>query len=566
MEEYTHSDRYTPADGTLPPLYTASTPAPAPLPSAPLYTTPPAKPARPAPDGAWLAAALLSYIPAMLYIKGMFRLSSEALPAGFLPVFSVLLILGVTLFARAEHRAPCKETPFWALCWLAQSVSLGVFGPQDGPLYLWQLLAFHLFAVWFMLAATGMLAAGKSGSLFFVDALTGLFVLPWPAFFARITTAVRGLAARLRRGRRIPGKTAAQVIISALAAGLLCFFAWEQLAAADANFAAIGSGARAWLHRLFRDNIFFTDNFLYFILSLPVGAWLFGLVAGGLRRRSPPVTDGQFYAALTPLRHLPGFTIHIILGALCGVYALFFGVQAAEFLPLLGAGARRLSAPDAAAFAVGGFWELCRVLLLNFAVLAGIHFFSPRPLRQGKAAKALAAFFCAFGAAFAALALAKLAAYIRLYGFTPRRVVSGWFLCVLTVWAVLALVWVFKAIPAARIGIFVLALSFTVLCCADMNTRIVESSLARYTSGQSAAPALDVLRQCGACYGPRAPEYAEKLIATGWLQGRTPEELSDLYYIDSAGLSLARVPLNDTATLRLRFQNGLCVGAEVERE
>ena len=85
-----------------------------------------------------------------------------------------------------------------------------------------------------------------------------------------------------------------------------------------------------------------------------------------------------------------------------------------------------LSAPDAAAFAVDGFWELQKILLLNFGVLAGVHFLGRAPLP-----KALAAVFCGFGLAFAALAAGKLAVYVVLYGLTPRRVIAGWFLGVL---------------------------------------------------------------------------------------------------------------------------------------
>lgn len=97
--------------------------------------------------------------------------------------------------------------------------------------------------------------------------------------------------------------------------------------------------------------------------------------------------------------------------ALCGVYALFFAVQAGEWLAAAPLG---LDAPDTAAFAVNGFWELLKILLLDFSVLAGIQFFGRAPLP-----KALAAVFCGFGVAFAALAAGKLAVYVTLCALTP---------------------------------------------------------------------------------------------------------------------------------------------------
>ena len=147
-----------------------------------------------------------------------------------------------------------------------------------------------------------------------------------------------------------------------------------------------------------------------------------------LRRQEAPWTGERFFKALEPLRVLPSVTANIAVGALCVVYGLFFALQALEWLAAAPLG---LTAPQASSFAVDGFWELLRILLLNFCILAAVRFLGRRPLPR-----ALALLFCLFGVAFAELAGAKLTVYIRLYAFTPRRVVAGWFLCVLAVWAV----------------------------------------------------------------------------------------------------------------------------------
>ena len=90
---------------------------------------------------------------------------------------------------------------------------------------------------------------------------------------------------------------------------------------------------------------------------------------------------------------------------------------------------------------MNGFWELLKILLLDFSVLAGIQFFGRAPLP-----KALAAVFCGFGVAFAALAAGKLAVYVTLCALTPRRFTAAWCLFVLAVCAVLALVRVIRYI------------------------------------------------------------------------------------------------------------------------
>ena len=244
----------------------------------------------------------------------------------------------------------------------------------------------------------------------------------------------------------------------------LCGVAWGLLAAADANFAALGQQVSDWWSRLL-NNVRFIDQLMYILPSLPVGAWLYGLVGGSLRREAPPTT------------------------ALCGVYALFFAVQAGEWLAAAPLG---LDAPDTAAFAVNGFWELLKILLLNFAVLAGIQFFGRAPLP-----KALAAVFCGFGVAFAALAAGKLAIYVTLCALTPRRFTAAWCLFVLAVCAVLALVRVFKPIPAAKLAIFAAAVSFTLLCCVNVKQRVIDVNLARYEAGIDEELDWGVLWECG---------------------------------------------------------------------
>ena len=170
-------------------------------------------------------------------------------------------------------------------------------------------------------------------------------------------------------------------------------------------------------------------------------------------------------------------------------------------------------------------------------MLAAARFLGRRPLPR-----MLAALFCLFGIAFAALAGAKLAVYIRLYAFTPRRVVAGWFLCVLAVWAVLLLVRVFRVIPAARVGLAVLAVSFVLLSCVDLESRVVQWNIGRYKAGVDAELDLDVLQDCGlnSWYrydtsgwnrDGRVVRYTGWLIDSGWFRDRSAAEITELYDI-----------------------------------
>ena len=134
--------------------------------------------------------------------------------------------------------------------------------------------------------------------------------------------------------------------------------------------------------------------------------------------------------------------------------------------------------------------RLCAVLAA--VLLAGCTVSAPRA-----PARLLTLLFCAFGPAFALLNGAKLGAYVALYGLTPRRVLAGWFLLVLLVWSVLALVRQFRNIPAARIAVFTLAVSFTVLSCVNVNQRIIDFNLWQYEQGYVQRLDTGVLRSLG---------------------------------------------------------------------
>lgn len=493
----------------------------------PLYeSAPKIAPAVPAAPYVW--AALASYPLAWLYVKKLLFLN---LFEGFwLLIFAVLFLAGVEVLARALHRPAGKETPLWAGCWLVLSVVMPLWGYQN-TLSDWQMLVWHLFAVWFVLARCGMLAQGYTGSLCFLDALAGLLVLPFGNFFRRIGTIAAGIASLGRHRVRLR-QTGVAAVTAALTL-LLCGTAWGLLSAADPNFAAVGQQVQRWLATLL-DGPTVVENLFVFLLSLPVGAWLYGLVAGALRRQTPPCTGERFYAALEPLRVLPAVTANTVVGALCAIYGLFFILQALEWLAAAPLG---LTAPQASNFAVDGFWELLRILLLDLCVLAAVRFLGRRPLPR-----MLAALFCLFGIAFAALAGAKLAVYVRLYAFTPRRVVAGWFLCVLAVWAVLLLVRVFRVIPAARVGLAVLAISFVFLSCVDLESRVVQWNIGRYKAGVDAELDLDVLQDCGlnSWYrydisgwnrDGRVVRYTGWLIDSGWFRDRSAAEITELYDI-----------------------------------
>ena len=241
-------------------------------------------------------------------------------------LFALLFVAGVEAMARALHRKASPETPLWAGCWLVLSCVMPLWGVQPA-LTGWQVVVWHLFAIWFVLARCGMLAQGYTGSLCFLDGLMGGVVLPFGNFFRRIAAVGAGLHALAQH--RVKLRQTAVAVGTVLLTLLLCGTAWQLLAAADANFAALGQGLDRWLDELL-NSYRFVETFIYFLLSLPVGAWLYGLVAGSLHRETPPCTGERFFALLQPVRVLPAVTANVVVGALSLIYTLFFALPFEE--------------------------------------------------------------------------------------------------------------------------------------------------------------------------------------------------------------------------------------------
>ncbi|WP_155718632.1 DUF4153 domain-containing protein, partial [Streptococcus sanguinis] len=94
---------------------------------------------------------------------------------------------------------------------------------------------------------------------------------------------------------------------------------------------------------------------------------------------------------------------------------------------LLSAGTslQTISPQNASTVAVAGFWQLVRVSLLNFAVLAAFYLLAQKPLWDQKGTRLASTILFTFAFLLALLAGWKLfGIYIYLYGPTPLRLIS----------------------------------------------------------------------------------------------------------------------------------------------
>lgn len=400
-----------------------------------------------------LLAALASYGVGYLYLRLLFE-GWYCGPA--LAVFAAVFCLWTEGFSRAERRPAPKESWLWlgilAVLCLATCLYPTVLT------FTACLLAAHGAAAYWALARTGMLAEGRTGPLLPLDLVSAFVVLPFGQFFLRLRTLLAGVnQLRPRRG----GLRRLGLVLLTLAVMLPVWgMAIQLLSQADVGFALLTRDLTGWAARLLpRPNAF---TLVMLVLSLPVGAWLYGLVGGALRRTVPPVNGQAIRTGAEALRVAPCPAVAAALAGTCLLYLLFFAVQAGY---LFGAFTGHLPAGFTAAnYARQGFFELCQVCALNFALLAGAAKLSRAPLRTRPLLRGLATLLCAETFLFGLVAAAKLGIYIRRFGLTERRLFSAWAIGMLLLAAVLALARLRRAFAAVRVLALTYAVSFAAVC------------------------------------------------------------------------------------------------------
>lgn len=409
-----------------------------------------------------LAILILSY----LYITVFFQQKLSYLPllvVGLITLVESLAYLMERRFLQMQKRH--LETLGFLILTVAQTISLSIWGFQNQ----FEMIAFltlHLSFIGYVAARNGSLSQGRLGIMFWSDWLNHSFTLPFKHFFlifSVLTKPYPNENPKSSQQTKPQSKTTGFIVLSILMTLILVSFAWSQLVQVSDNFSALTT---ALGNKFFQQFKLFSPGEILIkeILSLPVACWLFGLLAGGRLNPKPyGLTYARFQQKLKPIRLFPQITVYITIGSLCFIYMLFCLVAFSElgnFLSLQ----QHISPQDASSLAVSGFWQLVRVALLNFAVLAIFYLLSNKPLWERKGTRRLITLLFTFASIFALLAAWKLfGIYIRLYGMTPLRLLSGWFVSVILVWCLLTIIRFYKPFQAIRIGLWYALISLSCL-------------------------------------------------------------------------------------------------------
>ncbi len=398
-----------------------------------------------------IAAAVVLYPTAYLYARAL--TSSHYLLC--LGLFTALFVLVGEYLCWGRKRP--AESVVWFCC--LALITLGVLAGRDrvwGPVL--PIFFMHIFAVWWYLSRAGKLVAGESGRFLPLDALHGFVRVPFGNFFLRITCLRR--AARSRRSGEQTGRKKAASIVAILLGALLLYWAISSLAAADGGFERLVDG----LLQTLRLPVNTGEFVLRLLLSLPVGAWLFGLLAGAPRVRNERLREerNRTEEMVAKLRVVPGGVWTAVAAVFIAVYALFFAMQGSY---LFGAFVRRL--PEGfivSQYARRGFFELCRVMTINFALLWLMTRTGRAPEGRGRTQKIVCTLLLAASMLFAVVAFSKLMLYISCFGFTPKRLQSSWLVTVLFAGCAAALYNLWTGKKAFKYWMMFGAVTLSLLC------------------------------------------------------------------------------------------------------
>ncbi|NLS84433.1 MAG: DUF4173 domain-containing protein [Ruminococcaceae bacterium] len=362
----------------------------------------------------------------------------------------------VLCYIRAKGAKMPRAGLFWLAVLLCIGVSYAAFTNEllEGV----QGLALHITAAYFTLLACGGTLLPHTSDFLAFDLLNALIIVPFANIFARIRSVFTLRPSADKRN-----------VLGAILGVFLLFldlvFIIPMLSQADSGFDELMSSVFDF------STLTVTETMFNVLLSLPVGAYLFGLAFGGLNKRRVSAFSPKMLENTAKSRHIvPQNTVYIVLGGLAALYVLFIAVQSKS---LFSAFSGRLYGTQIySEYAREGFFSLCRVAVVNAAMLFAADLFAKAPRSESKVLRVFNIAISALTLLLLASAFAKMIMYVGAYGFTQRRILTLWFMAVLAVLFVGIIIWQFVNFSPIRVAACSGAALFCVLTMCNIDALV----------------------------------------------------------------------------------------------
>lgn len=376
-------------------------------------------------------------------------------------LYTLAYVIGVLAYVFARKQKPAGESFFWLAILLGVGVPYGFWSVMRFV----QILALIVVAGYWTLSVTGVLLKdNKSSEWIMADLWNAFIIIPFYNFacqFRVLKSAIRNS----RSGNKVISACLGLCIAIPVLAVVL-----PLLSNADRGFhqLLVESGYYFYRH-LFA-------NILRFVLSLPISAYMFGLIYGCLRHRN---TDHfhmeDISKTMQKTRCIPDTAIHTAIILVCISYGLFIGLQSSYLFSAF-AGIR----PEYftyAEYARQGFFELCIIAVINVLIILGANTFSKTQKSHNRILRFINITLSVLTLLLIATAMSKMFLYISVYGLTVKRILTSVFMIWLTTVFLLTIIWQWKRIPIIRFAIIVGAILFCILCVLPVQQYITDFNM-----------------------------------------------------------------------------------------
>ena len=209
---------------------------------------------------------------------------------------------------------------------------------------------------------------------------------------------------------------------------------------------------------------------LRFIISLPCGFYLYGMLSANSKRENLNVLDAQLCQfRIESAKSIPNMAVYAAITPILLLYVIFFFSQASYFLSAFSG-----NLPEGysySQYARRGFFELCGVTVINLLIIIFISFLTQKSGRNKPKSLKFYTLSLSFSTIILiAVAISKMIMYISEYGLTRLRFYTMWFMILCAFMFVLIIVKQFRfemKFSAWFSGIFTVMLALLCFCSPD---------------------------------------------------------------------------------------------------
>lgn len=361
---------------------------------------------------------LLFCIAIVTYIFGHFYASLLVIYFAFakLAIFYIVIVEASAYFI---HKERTKESILWAIFLLFQGILLGF----DRSFEFEKLVFLHATVIYYTLCRFQKLSLPNTSATILLDFFQGWIIQPFSHIFARIIHVIKYILTHIR------SKQIKTILFSIVILIPLVLFALGQLSAIDQNFSALTNSLfRFIFHELI------SMNFYRIIWSIPVGAYLFGLISSCILSEKPFISYDGCREFFLKKKVIPLISLRITTVVLLVLYLAFFIFQLSDLPTVLAAP----TAQSSCEYAVRGFWNFFRIMGLNIVLILALNFLIRKEDTSSTKIDTYILLFTTI--CFNLLACLKLGLYFFTYGYTERRVIALWLLVAIFISLILMII------------------------------------------------------------------------------------------------------------------------------